>query len=377
MADSNNDKTEPLITSSDIENIIKDLEKKEKIKKEMEAMKEREATPEKSQESFLTQVERAAQQSQVQPSPQPPQPPEPPPPPAPQPSQPSQQESPPDSISPQPSSPPPPPPPSTPSPILPPPPKNPPASEPPAEFVSPFSANNINKPPQTLPPETKKTGKNPFFAILTFFKYLFLFIFLFGIFYVGLNYDAYKNLGLYLYQHQIKKEPTNNLSSVTLPTVPETSEINLPDSIIIPKINVQAPITWDVETGKELEVLRKSVVHFRGTALPNQTGTTVLTGHSSSYPWAKGDFDQVFTLIYQLNPGDEILIIYQRKKYTYKVDGKKIIDPTDLRILSASEENLNLIACWPIGTSLKRIVVGAKLAESPSGPTENYLPSGQ
>jgi len=84
----------------------------------------------------------------------------------------------------------------------------------------------------------------------------------------------------------------------------------------------------------------------------------------------------VFALLGNLKPNDEIVIIYKRKKYVYKVTNQKIIEPSDIQVLSSKEARLTLITCWPVGTSLKRLAVFANQTEKPlPAPTELLLPT--
>lgn len=202
-----------------------------------------------------------------------------------------------------------------------------------------------------VPPSPPK--KHPF---KTFFKYCFLFIFLFLLFYLGLNYQSVILQAKYLYKTQIKGQaPPSSI----------TGEINLIDTLIIPKIQVSAPIIWEIEQKDILEKLKQGVVHFKGSALPSEEGNVVMTGHSSSYPWQKGKYDQVFALLDKLTPSDTILIVYNKERYYYEVTGKKIIKPDDLKILTNKESSLTLISCWPLGTSFRRLVVFAQQTEKP------------
>lgn len=227
--------------------------------------------------------------------------------------------------------------------------------------------------PPPAPPVSPESNKPKW---LSFIFYPFLFIVLFILIYVGLNLPFYRSRLGYFYKFEVKKEspPAFNLPSIENQPI---QEINLSDRIIIPKIQVEAPIIWEVEWENILQELKNGVVHFKGTALPNEEGTVVLTGHSSTYPWARGSYDKVFTLLDKLNLSDQIIIIYQKRKYTYVVSNKKIIKPSEVRVISREGEyNLSLITCWPIGTSLKRLVVEAKLVEKPSTrPSEPTIPS--
>ena len=69
----------------------------------------------------------------------------------------------------------------------------------------------------------------------------------------------------------------------------------------------------------------------------------------------------MFVLLDKLAPGDTISLDYQSHRYTYQVTDSKVVEPTDVGVLSStSSPTLTLITCTPPGTSLRRLVVTAK-----------------
>lgn len=135
------------------------------------------------------------------------------------------------------------------------------------------------------------------------------------------------------------------------------------NSIIIYKINVQAPLVFaGGTTQKELNnALNQGVIIYPGSALPGQDGEVFLSGHSSSYPWVKTQYGQVFTLLDKLEAGDTVSLIYNHSQYDYRITGKQILAPKDTKINSTSGPTLALMTCWPIGTALNRLVVRGEL----------------
>jgi LPXTG-site transpeptidase (sortase) family protein len=207
-----------------------------------------------------------------------------------------------------------------------------------------------------------------------FFKYLFLFLFIFAAIYFGFNYQSFLIQVKYIYKTDIKGIAPPSVFN--LPETPETGEVNLVDSLIIPKIQVQVPIIWQVESNDILKELKNGVTHLKGTALPNEEGNLAIFGYSSNYPWQRGKYNQVFALLDKLDPKDKILIVYQKKKYFYEVTDKKIIKPEDVKILSNKESSLTLVTGWPLGINLKRLIVYAQQTEKPpESLPENLLPT--
>jgi LPXTG-site transpeptidase (sortase) family protein len=153
-------------------------------------------------------------------------------------------------------------------------------------------------------------------------------------------------------------------------------DITPPDTrLIIPRINENLPVirvssenlidkNWDALEGDMQEALKSGVVHYPGTSLPDQTGNTVVTGHSSYFPWDPGRFKDVFALLHDVVVGDKIALYYNQHKYIYKISNIDVVLPSNLDILKQTpDQKLTLITCTPIGTNLKRLVVTADLIE--------------
>lgn len=145
--------------------------------------------------------------------------------------------------------------------------------------------------------------------------------------------------------------------------------------IIIPRIGKNIPLVdVDHDVGVSytqmheifMEELKKGVVRYPGTAEPGQVGNAFIFGHSSNYPWIKSDYNDIFALLDNLETGDEITVYYNQKKYTYIVTDRAIVKPGDVKTLESRDPNkkeLSLMTCWPVGTTLERIIVFAELQE--------------
>lgn len=115
-----------------------------------------------------------------------------------------------------------------------------------------------------------------------------------------------------------------------------------------------------------MEELRKGVVRYPGTARPGEAGNVFIFGHSSNYPWVKSIYNDVFALLDELQTGDEITVYYFQKKYTYIVTDRATVKPGDVKALEArdpTKKELTLMTCWPVGTTLERILIFAELKE--------------
>ena len=140
------------------------------------------------------------------------------------------------------------------------------------------------------------------------------------------------------------------------PSIPE-------NTLSTPSVNISSPITWDVDFDEKTvqSNLTNGVVHFKGTAKPGQKGFVVITGHSSNFPWIKGQYNTIFAPLHKVQAGESILINYQNKEYTYKITRVYQVKPSDLNVLQAGNNSgIRLITCTPIGTSLRRLIVEAE-----------------
>lgn len=146
----------------------------------------------------------------------------------------------------------------------------------------------------------------------------------------------------------------------------------------IPKINVEAPVVYDLTTIEESVVqskLKNGVVHYPITganALPGEIGNTVILGHSANDVFDDGSYKFIFLHLDRLEVGDTFYLNYQGKRYTYSVTEKKIIDPSQVSelIITNGKPMATLVTCTPPGTALKRLVViGEQIAPDPATAT--------
>lgn len=148
--------------------------------------------------------------------------------------------------------------------------------------------------------------------------------------------------------------------------------------IIIPKIWKNIPLIDSNHDGNSnftemhkvfMEELKNGVVRYPGTAKPGEQGNVFIFGHSSNYPWIQSDYNDVFALIDSLEDGDKIIVYYNQKKYTYTVTDRATVKPGDTKALQARDPNkkeISLMTCWPIGTTLERLIIFWELDESNS-----------
>jgi len=115
--------------------------------------------------------------------------------------------------------------------------------------------------------------------------------------------------------------------------------------------------------------LDKSLIHYPGTSNPGEPGSPVIFGHSvlrQFYnPSIKNPrrYTSIFSKIMTLKNGDRIYVTAKGVKYTYVVEAKAEVKPTDTFILEQNFDTrgLKLITCVPEGTFLRRGVIIARL----------------
>ena len=119
-----------------------------------------------------------------------------------------------------------------------------------------------------------------------------------------------------------------------------------------------------VFAGSGVDQLRRGLGHIPTTASPGQIGNYVLAGHRSGVP------DPALRRIDDVAVGALIVVEAGRRGWTYRVDGREVIDPTDTDVLAAVPRHperaptrsvLTLITCWPADGHSKRFAVYATL----------------
>ena len=136
-------------------------------------------------------------------------------------------------------------------------------------------------------------------------------------------------------------------------------------SIEIPKINIFAPLVF-TESSDEKEIERAlslGVVHFFDSVFPGQKGQTIFLGHSAPPGWPKIKYDWVFSDLNNLVEGDEIIIYFNQKKFSYYTTEKLFLEKGEElpdQNLTNSKNVLILVSCWPPGQDIKRIAIVAE-----------------
>jgi sortase A len=166
-------------------------------------------------------------------------------------------------------------------------------------------------------------------------------------------------------------QPSRNVTNT--PIIGTNSTAGNTPEVIIPKINVEIPVVYDLKTIDESAIegaLENGVVHYADTSVPGQNGNVAIVGHSSNNIFNQGKYKFAFVLLSRLEKNDTFYLTKGGKRYTYEVYEKKIVKPTDVSVLFSTNKpaTATLITCDPPGTSTNRLVViGEQISPSPSG----------
>ncbi len=166
--------------------------------------------------------------------------------------------------------------------------------------------------------------------------------------------------------------PSRTVSSTPLISDSLSGEVGPEPKLIIPKINVELPVVYDLGTVEESAVqtaLEDGVVHYATTSQPGQVGNGAIFGHSSNNILNRGKYKFAFVLLSRLESGDTFYIEKDGVRYVYRVFDKRVVSPSEVSVLNDVEgktSTMALITCDPPGTTINRLVVwGEQISPDP------------
>lgn len=190
--------------------------------------------------------------------------------------------------------------------------------------------------------------------------------------------DGLKNVDEYRYGTDPQKSDSDqdgyeDLAEIKNGYDPSAPGDARPQAVVLAqKINLAAPMVWSKAVENMEADLQNGVVHYPKSAVPGQRGNIIISGHSSNYSWAKGEYNSVFKDLNRFESGDEIIIRLTQKNgkifdYAYKVLEKKVTNPDDEWIFTEFQDSsyLTLATCWPLGMDARRLVVRAEIYPIP------------
>jgi LPXTG-site transpeptidase (sortase) family protein len=158
---------------------------------------------------------------------------------------------------------------------------------------------------------------------------------------------------------------------VELPALPNPALPEIPIHLVIPTIELEAPVM-----PSEAEIVQISGKPYQVWHAPNEyaagwhvssaplgvPGNTVLNGHHNIY-------GEVFKRLVELEPGDEILVESENSVFSYKIHNKMILPEkyapleervnNSLWILPSEDERLTIVTCWPYESNTHRLILVA------------------
>ena len=165
---------------------------------------------------------------------------------------------------------------------------------------------------------------------------------------------------------------SNNGSNSNSLNLNSNSQVNTGKSglLEIPTNKISVPITWTKDVKDFDADLKKGLVHYPGTVLPGEIGTSYISGHSSGYLWDSSPYKQVFATLGQVKDGTSFKITTtdnsgQKVIYHYVVKGRGEYAADDqAQFVNTAESVVALSTCWPVGTTARRLVLFGKLTQT-------------
>lgn len=158
-------------------------------------------------------------------------------------------------------------------------------------------------------------------------------------------------------------QPSRDVSSTPIILSSTTASADAPPNVTVPKINVQIPIDFSLNTYDENAIendLNSGVIHYPNTVLPGQNGNGAYFGHSSGNIFNNGKYKFAFTLLHDLTTGDLFYITYNSQTYAYRVFAREVVPPSDVGVINETQgkqATAELITCDPPGISTNRLVI--------------------
>ncbi len=167
----------------------------------------------------------------------------------------------------------------------------------------------------------------------------------------------------------IRTAPTTGANLTTISDSQVNIDTSKPGLLEIPDLKIKVPLIWSTDPNNFDQDLQVGVVHYPGTAMPGEVGTTYIAGHSSNYAWAKGSYNKIFSTLgnMALNTSFKITVTQTNGKnavFNYVVTKSQQYSPTDeAQFQNTDKSVVALSTCWPVGSTAKRLVVFGTLTQ--------------
>lgn len=153
--------------------------------------------------------------------------------------------------------------------------------------------------------------------------------------------------------------PASEIEAID-PTITQT--VSAESRLIIPKLNIDVPVRFDVNLTDIMAAMNTGVAHYRiagASAYPGEIGNFIITGHSAGDVYSSNPYKYIFSGLERLENGDLIYMNYNSVRYTYQVTKKEVVEPSnvDALIVQTDKPLITLVTCTPLGTSRYRLLV--------------------
>ena len=155
------------------------------------------------------------------------------------------------------------------------------------------------------------------------------------------------------------------------PHIPQTHGAEVAEGAILGKVEIERlNLSSVVREGVDAETLKSSVGHVPSSDMPGHSGNFALAAHR----------DTLFRPLKDIRQNDLITFRSLTQTFTYKVQGTRIVRPTDIGVLrSDGHDSLTLITCYPfyyVGSAPERFIVQARLVSESGEEKEPLTASG-
>lgn len=154
----------------------------------------------------------------------------------------------------------------------------------------------------------------------------------------------------------------------TADTYTAVGEVSATPRIVIPKLGLDAAVMLPASANIDLlnNELLKGVVHYPGSALPDEMGNVFMFGHSTGLKVVHNKNFEVFNGIRNLASGDIVRIRYGAREYWYRVSSvtTKKADDALVNLGPNQGRKLTLSTCRTFGAKEDRFVVEADFIKS-------------
>ena len=164
--------------------------------------------------------------------------------------------------------------------------------------------------------------------------------------------------------------PASEIEAID-PTITQT--VSADPRLIIPKLNIDVPIHFDIPLDEVMSAMNSGVAQYRiagASAFPGEIGNLVITGHSAGDIYSSNPYKYIFSGLERLDDGDLIYVNYNSVRYTYRVVKKEVVEPSNVAALVVDTDKplITLVTCTPLGTSRYRLLVtGEQISPSYDG----------